>query len=81
MKILFRDCIVKRNENLCKIYIDSKFCHNEKSIQSTMLSHCNMQICTWAFPEGKNHSRIKDVLTHSKWHSVVLDIQYFRGAD
>jgi hypothetical protein len=36
---------------------------------------------TWTSPNGKTHNQIDYILIGRRWHSSVLDVQSFRGAD
>ena len=46
-----------------------------------MFPHRNVHKYTWTFPDGKTHSHIDHVLINRRWHSSVLDVRSFRGAD
>jgi len=36
---------------------------------------------TWTTPDGKTHDQIDHILIERRWHSSILDVQSFRGAD
>ena len=36
---------------------------------------------TWTSPDGKTHKQIDHVLIGRRWHSSVLDVGSFMGAD
>ena len=36
---------------------------------------------TWTSPDGKTHNQIDHVLIDRSWHTSVLDVRSFRGAD
>jgi len=50
-------------------------------VKSTMFPHRNIHKYTWTFPDGKTHNQIGNVLIDRRWHSSVLDVRSFRGAD
>ena len=50
-------------------------------VKRTMFPHRNIHKYTWTSPDGKNHNQINHVLIDWRWHSSVLDVRSFRGAD
>jgi len=36
---------------------------------------------TWAISDGKTHNQIDQILIDGRWHSSILDVRSFRGAD
>jgi len=50
-------------------------------VKSTMFPHQNIQIYTWTSPDVKTHNQIDHVLIDRRWHSSILDVRSFRGAD
>ena len=50
-------------------------------VKSMMFPHQNIHKYTWPFPDGKTHNQTDHVLIDRRWHSSVLDVRSFRGAD
>jgi hypothetical protein len=50
-------------------------------INSTMFPHCNIHKHTFTSPDGKMHHQIDHILNNKRWHSNVVDVQYFIQAD
>ena len=50
-------------------------------VKSTMLPRQNIHKYTWTHPDGKTDYQIDHMLIDRKWHSSVLDVRSFRGAD
>jgi len=48
-------------------------------VKSTMFPHIHKY--TWTSPDGKTRKQIDHILIDRRWHSSVLDVQCFRGAD
>jgi len=49
--------------------------------RNTMFPHRNIHKYTWTAPDGKTYNQIDHVLIDRRWHSSVLDMRSFRGAD
>jgi len=46
-----------------------------------MFPRRNIHKYTWTSPDGKPHNKIDYVLIDRRWHSSILDVRSFRGAD
>jgi hypothetical protein len=54
---------------------------NNLFVKRGMFPHKNPQKYTWTSPDSKTHNQIYHVLINTRWHSSILDVQSFRGAD
>ena len=50
-------------------------------VKSTMFPHRNIHKYTCTSSDGKTHNQIDHILIDRRWHSSVLDVRSFRGAD
>jgi endonuclease/exonuclease/phosphatase family metal-dependent hydrolase len=50
-------------------------------VKSTMFPHRSIHKYPWTSPDGKLHNQIDHILIDRRWHSSVLDVISFRGAD
>jgi len=50
-------------------------------VKSTMFPHWNIHKFKCTSPDVKTHNQIDHVLIDRRWHSSVLDVRSFRGAD
>jgi len=50
-------------------------------VMSTMFPHRNFHKYTWTSPDGQTHNQTDYVLIDRRWHSKILDVRSFRGAD
>ena len=53
----------------------------KSSDKSTMLPHSSIHKYTWTSPNGKTYNQIGHVLVERRWHSSILDVRSFWGAD
>jgi hypothetical protein len=50
-------------------------------VKRPMFASQNIHNYTWNPPVGKTHNQIDHILIDRRWHSSILDVQSFRGAD
>jgi len=50
-------------------------------VKITMLLRRNVRKYTWTSPDGKTHNQIDHILIDRRWHSSLLDVRSYRGAD
>jgi hypothetical protein len=50
-------------------------------VKSIMFPHCNIHKFTWMPTKGNTRHQINHTLADRRWHSSVLDVRSFRGAD
>jgi hypothetical protein len=50
-------------------------------VKSTIFAHRDICNYTWTPLDGKTHNQIDHVLVDRRWHSSILDVGSFRGAD
>jgi len=46
-----------------------------------MFLHQYIHKYTWTSADGKTHNQIDHILTDRRWHSSILHVRSFRGAD
>jgi hypothetical protein len=46
-----------------------------------MFPHRNIHKYTWTSPDGKTFNKIPHMLIDRRWHSIILDVRSFSGAD
>ena len=54
---------------------------NNLTVKSTMFLHRNIHKYTWTSPARRTHNQTDHILTDRRWHSSIIDVQSFRGAD
>ena len=93
MKILPGDFKAKLGrENIFKPTIGQKSLHQDSNdnrarlvnfatSKNLVVKSTNIHKYTWTSPDDKTHNRIDHVLIGARWHSSVLDVRSFRGAD
>jgi len=50
-------------------------------VKNTMFPPQNIHKHTETSPDGKTHNQTDHILTDSRWHSSILDLRSFRGAE
>ena len=50
-------------------------------VKIMMFPYRNIHKYTWTSPDGKTHNQIDLILIDRGWHSCILDVRSFRGAD
>jgi len=46
-----------------------------------MFPHRNIHTYTWISHDGKTHNQVDHILIDRSWHSSILDVRSFSGAD
>ena len=46
-----------------------------------MFPHRNIHKCTWTSPDGQSHNQVDHILIDRRWHSSVIGVRSFRGAE
>jgi hypothetical protein len=50
-------------------------------VKSTMFQYQNIHTYSWTSPDEMTHNQIDHVSIDRRWHSSILDVRSFRGAD
>jgi hypothetical protein len=53
----------------------------KKIVKNTIFTDLNIRKYTWTSSDGKTQSQIDRILIDRRWHSSVLYVRGFRGAD
>jgi hypothetical protein len=58
-------------------------CGTSKNLvfKTTMFPHRNIHKCTRNSSDGQTHNQIEHILIDRRWHSSIIDVRRFRGAD
>jgi hypothetical protein len=86
---LGRESIFKptiRNESLNEYSNDDgirvvNFATSKNLVVKSTFPYRNIHKYTWTSPDGKTHNQIDHVLIDRRWHSSILDVRSFRGAE
>jgi hypothetical protein len=95
MKILLAEFNAKvGRENIFKPTSGNESLHQNKGVRivsfatsknlvvkSTMFLNYNIHQYTWTSPDGRTYNQIYHILTDRRWHSTILDVRSFRGAE
>jgi hypothetical protein len=75
------------NKRLCEIVNDNGVrvvniaTSKNLVVKSTMFLHHRIPKYTWTSPEGNTDNQTDHILINRRWHSSILDVRSFRGAD
>jgi hypothetical protein len=50
-------------------------------VKRTMFPHRNIHKYTWNSHDGQTHKQIDHILIERRWHSSIIDVRSFRGAE
>ena len=70
-----------QDSNLNEFRIVNSATSKSLVVKSTMFPHRNIHKYIWTCPDGQSHNQIDHVLIDRRWHSSILDVRIFGGAD
>jgi len=89
--------VERERENIFKLTIGYESLHQDSNyngvrivnfaapknlgVKSMMFLHRNIYKHTWTSPDGNTHNQIDHILIDRRWHSRILGVRSFRGAD
>jgi hypothetical protein len=53
----------------------------DNCIEYSPFRKANDRTLTWTSPDGETHNQVDHMFIDKGWHSSILNVRYFRGAD